>query len=299
LYPEITMIKIAKIGHATFETADLGRQLAYYTEVLGLAVVEKSARSAVLACPADHTSVVVQQGPQAGCVKLSLELAPSDAGDITSQLTASGIKWSQKSDAQAGIAQTVCVTTPDGLNVDLIQTATPSGARSLTGIAPAKLGHIAFKVQDVQKTVDFYVNVLGFRVSDWMGDFFAFLRCGPDHHTVNLLRGPTPKMHHIAFEADNWDHIRRASDLLSLRDMPIIWGPGRHGIGHNIFIYHRDPDGQIIELYTELDKMSVEELGYFDPQPWHRDKPQVPKVWDPNLPSNVWGPPIPDGFRDG
>jgi catechol 2,3-dioxygenase-like lactoylglutathione lyase family enzyme len=298
-YVEIAMLKVSKIGHATFETADLDRQLDYYTDILGLAVVDRSAKSAVLACPADHCSVVLQQGTRAGCVKLSLELpAPFEAKAILSQLADAEIKGLLKSDAQEGASQTIAVTTPDGLNVDLIPAKAPGGMRSPTGIIPGKLGHIAFKVQDVQKTVDFYVKGLGFRVSDWMGDFFAFLRCGPDHHTVNLLRGPLPKMHHIAFEADNWDHIRRASDMLSERNIPIIWGPGRHGIGHNIFIYHRNPDGQIVELYTELDKMSVEELGYFDPQPWHRDKPQFPKVWDPALPSNVWGPPIPDGFRD-
>ena len=34
----------------------------------------------------------------------------------------------------------------------------------------------------MQKTVKFYTEVLGFRVSDWQADFFAFLRCGRDHH---------------------------------------------------------------------------------------------------------------------
>ena len=40
---------------------------------------------------------------------------------------------------------------------------------------------------DVKKASDFYCDVLGFRVSDWMADFFVFLRCSPDHHTINLV----------------------------------------------------------------------------------------------------------------
>ena len=43
-------------------------------------------------------------------------------------------------------------------------------------------------------------------------------------------------------------------------------------------------------MFTELDKMLDESLGYFDPRPWHRDRPQKPKVWakDPSA-ANLWG----------
>ena len=40
---------------------------------------------------------------------------------------------------------------------------------------------------DVKRVTKFYCDVLGFRESDWMADFFSFLRCGPDHHTINLM----------------------------------------------------------------------------------------------------------------
>jgi len=140
--------------------------------------------------------------------------------------------------------------------------------------------------------------VLGFRVSDWIEDWFVFMRCGPDHHTVNFVRGKTTRMHHIAFELKDWAQVLSACDFLGGRDIPIIWGPGRHGPGHNIFTYHRNPDDQIIELFTELDKMLDESLGYFDPRPWHRDRPQRPKVWGPGDPRDIWGPPpTPDYLR--
>ena len=43
------------------------------------------------------------------------------------------------------------------------------------------------------------------------------------------------------------------------------------------------------ELFAQLDQMN-EEMGYFEPRPWHRDRPQSPKVWskDPNA-ANYWG----------
>ena len=76
-------------------------------------------------------------------------------------------------------------------------------------------------------------------------------------------------------------------DFLGSKNIQLTWGPGRHGPGHNLYTYHRNPDDQIIELFAELDKMLDEDLGYFDPRPWHRDRPQKPKVW--NGPSDVWG----------
>jgi hypothetical protein len=42
--------------------------------------------------------------------------------------------------------------------------------------------------------------------------------------------------------------------------------------------------------------MLDEELGYFKPRPWHRDRPQKPKTW--HGPSDVWGaPPTPEHLR--
>jgi catechol 2,3-dioxygenase-like lactoylglutathione lyase family enzyme len=146
---------------------------------------------------------------------------------------------------------------------------------------------------------DFYCRVLGFRVSDWIEDFFVFLRCNPDHHTVNFIRGAKTKMHHIAFEMKDFAHIQDACELLALRKIPINWGPVRHGPGHNVAIYHRNADEQNVEFYIELDQLKDEELGYFDPRPWHHDTPQRPKVWDRKVAPALWGPlPLPDFRRD-
>jgi hypothetical protein len=116
------------------------------------------------------------------------------------------------------------------------------------------------------------------------------MRCGPDHHTINFVRGKRTQMHHVAFELKDWPQVQVACDFLGARKIPIIWGPGRHGPGHNIYTYHRNPDDQIIEMFTELDKMLDEDLGYFEPRPWHRDHPQVPKVWQ-TFPTDIWGSP--------
>ena len=92
--------------------------------------------------------------------------------------------------------------------------------------------------------------------------------------------------------------MHQACDLLGRNRVQILWGPVRHGPGHNVAVYHYDPDRNLIELYYSMDLMLDEELGYFEPRPWHQDQPQRPKVWTPGH-TSVWGPaPMPDFHRD-
>jgi catechol 2,3-dioxygenase-like lactoylglutathione lyase family enzyme len=291
------MIRVRKIAHAGFETPDLDRQVAYYTDILGLALVAKDKDAAYLASTLDHHSVVLRRGAEPRCTRIAFQLAPdADLDAFERQVAGHGIKTTRKKDPEPSIPELVSFEDPKGTVMEVFRERAFSGqAYQGKGIVPHKLGHVAFHVVDVKKIARFYCDVLGFRDSDWMADFFAFLRCGPDHHTINLVDTGKVKMHHIAFEVRDWAHIQTACDFLSLNGYKLVWGPGRHGIGHNLFAYHRNPDGQIVELFAELDKMQDEELGYFEPRPWHRDRPQKPKVWakDPSA-ANLWGIMPPD-----
>ena len=91
-------------------------------------------------------------------------------------------------------------------------------------------------------------------------------------------------------------HLIATCDLLGASNVHILWGPVRHGPGHNVATYHRAPDGHMIEFFSELDRMTDERLGYFDPRPWHEDVPQRPKVWGGNQRRDVWGPSPPPNF---
>jgi catechol 2,3-dioxygenase-like lactoylglutathione lyase family enzyme len=164
--------------------------------------------------------------------------------------------------------------------------------QSVGGVAPFKLGHVAFTCPDVQAMADFYQRIMGFRVSDWIEDNFVFMRCNPDQHTVNFLKGKRVNLHHIAFQLRDFSHLENGCDVLGQNRIPVIWGPLRHGPGHNVSIYHHTPEQHVIEYFAELDQVLDEELGIFDPRPWHEDRPQRPKVWtraDRSIAG--WGPP--------
>ena len=295
------MIRVTRMGHVTLSTPSLERQIEHYASVLGLSVTAREGDTAWLACPGDRLSLVLRGGEAAGCTALALQVPQGTAlADFAGQLAARGIKAELQSDAAPGTPLRLSFVSPDGLCIEVAPEGPAAEDRPAEGpIVPRKLGHAAFRVTDPERSVAFFVDALGFRVSDWMGDFFAFLRCGPDHHTLNFLRSPAARMHHVAFELRDWGHVKEACDTLGARRIPLIWGPGRHTVGHNLYTYHHDADGQIVELFTELDRMSDEAAGAWDPRPWHHETPLRPRRWemDPFL-SNAWGIATPQGFRD-
>ena len=294
------MIDVRAIGHATFETPDVDAQVEYYTQILGLHVEHRDQTHAVLVTQTGRQAVVLEKGTAARCTRIALQVgAGTSLAEVAATLQSKeNIRSERRSDATPGIAETLLFQDPIGTTVELYSQVKLARKRDATAIAPLKLGHIAFSCIDVKHQTEFYCRVLGFRVSDWMEDFFAFLRCGPDHHTVNFAAAKSAKLHHVAFELKDWAHMQTACEVLGRKNLQILWGPGRHGIGHNIFIYHRNRDDQIIECYTELDLMLDEGLGYFDPRPWHKDNPQRPKVWKKADAALTWGPPpAPDYFR--
>lgn len=293
-------MQIAKLGYAGFNTPDVEALLTYYTNVLGLTLVERGGDGAAyLRNVLDHHTIVLYPAKEQGLRHIGLQIGGGQTlTDASTYLREQGIAVETQSDAQPAVAQQLQFADPEGTTLHLyssmeqVHTAFPEA-----GIVPEKLGHIALGVSDVQKIAEFYQRVLGFRVSDWIEDFFVFMRCGPDHHSMNFVRSKYQKMNHIAFQLQDWAHVQRACDHLYTQHIPLVWGPGRHGAGHNIFTYHHDPDGQTVELFTELDIMLNEDLGYFEPRPWHEEFPQKPKVWKADLTAtNHWGAMPPPEF---
>jgi len=294
------MIKAKRIGHATFQTPDLERAIAYFTDINGLVLNAKEKGRAFLASKIGLLTVTLEQGGEGILKRLSFEVAPNaDFADMAKTLLSLGVRSELRSDAMPGIGKVLAFEDPNRTTIELFTEWSYLGSHhQVFGAGPLKLGHVARFVENPKAMADFYCRVLGFRVSDWIEDYFVFLRCNPDHHTVNFIHGSKIKMHHIAFEMKDFAHIQDACELLALRKMPINWGPVRHGPGHNVAIYHRNCDDQNVEFYIELDQMKDEELGYFDPRPWHHDTPQRPKVWDRKSSPNLWGPlPTPDYMR--
>jgi len=293
------MTAVSRINHATFETPDPARQVAYYSIVMGFTVHSQTSKQAVLGSPTGQEVICFEAGSSNRCLRIAFQVPSSvDLADARAQLQKKEIASEIRSDITPAIGKAIAFKDPKGTVIELFSEHRPLAIPPVAGgIGPLKLGHMAFSVPDPKALADYYIDTLGFRVSDWIEDMFVFLRCGPDHHTANFVRGASTFMHHIAYELRDWAHLLAACDILGRERCPIIWGPGRHRVGHNIFVYHRDPDDNIIELYTQLDLMKEEDLGAWEPRPWHKSNPQKPAVWNRLDAMPVWGMPPSEDFR--
>ena len=285
------MIKVKRLGYATFQTTDLDRQIGYYHQVVGLNLVAREADRACLASRMGQLAIVLEKSSIDRCTGLGFEIAEdNDFAAAARKLFDDGVSCQSQTDPLPGVSRLLSFKDPKATTIELFTRWNHLDVPAEdAGVGAFKLGHIAFFCPEPQKMVEFYGKVLGFKLSDWIGDYFAFMRCGIDHHAVNFLRGPSTDMQHIAFELRDQSHLIQACDLLGRKKIEILWGPVRHGPGHNVATYHRNPGDQIVELFCDMDRIGDEELEYYEPRPWHRDRPQKPKVWSPSEQRDIWG----------
>ena len=294
---ENAMVQCKRIGHVTLETPDVERVAEYYEQVMGLRAIAKTKADILFSTRVGQLALCVRKATSPRCSGMSFEVAPNtDLSELQSALSKEGVRSEKASDTVPGVPKSLMLTDPMGNEISLFPSWSNVERSGNAGAAPIKLGHVAFIVDDPKKMAEFYARHLGFKVSDWVQEFFVFMRCGVDHHTVNFLQGSNTGMHHLAFEMRDTAHLIESCETLGQCKIKIIWGPVRHGPGHNVATYHATPNGQIVELFTELDRIIDEDLGYFEPRPWHEDSPQRPKVWSGNERRDVWGPPIPAEF---
>jgi catechol 2,3-dioxygenase-like lactoylglutathione lyase family enzyme len=141
-----------------------------------------------------------------------------------------------------------------------------------------KIGHVGIGVRDLERSVRFYTDVLGFQLTEefeypneenvghgGLVTAGAFVRCNPTHHCLSIFTyrselvdenavGPHYGLHHIAFE------LASAAELLGLfrdfreRGLDIV-SARKGGPGNQPRFYARDPDGNLLEFYWDIDEI--------------------------------------------
>ena len=139
-------------------------------------------------------------------------------------------------------------------------TSTPAGMP----FRITKLGHVVIQVRDLERSLFFYTQILGFRISDvypekMMPGGMVFLRCDTDHHCLALVgaapgRAKNQDLHHFAFEVATLDELVRARDHLRAHQVPIDF-EGRRRAGCQIAVEFRDPDNHSVEIYWGMDQV--------------------------------------------
>jgi catechol 2,3-dioxygenase-like lactoylglutathione lyase family enzyme len=131
-----------------------------------------------------------------------------------------------------------------------------------------KLGHVVIRVSDLQRSTDFYVKMLGLKVSDvysedLMPGGMVFLRFNADHHGVALVGGMQESakgrdLHHFAFEVATLDEVFHVRNHLRAHGVPIVF-EGRRRAGVQIAVEFTDPDGHNLEIYWGIDRIEADQ----------------------------------------
>jgi catechol-2,3-dioxygenase len=142
---------------------------------------------------------------------------------------------------------------------------------------PRKLGHVNFLTGSIKPQLGFYVDALGMKLTDWLGDGGVWLHVNPDHHVMALVDKGCSHFHHLAFDVVDVGQMRAALDHLGRHGRWLGWGPTRHGVGGNIASYVRIVEEEcFVELYCDMEVLGAAH----EPREWPDDR----------YSSNTWGP---------
>lgn len=158
-----------------------------------------------------------------------------------------------------------------------------------------RLGHVVLQTTTYRATLDWYLQHLGLIVSDFLfhpgqrdrGPVMSFIRCDrgatpTDHHTLAMTLGPTNRYVHSAYQVADLDTLAAGGEHLLEAGYRRSWGIGRHIQGSQIFDYWRDPDGFLVEHFTDGDLFDC----------------SLEPGWAPMTASGLaqWGPPATKDF---
>ena len=116
---------------------------------------------------------------------------------------------------------------------------------------PQKLAHVVVNTPDIDRTTDFYRDVLGFKISDWSEHVMSFMRCNPEHHSIAFNAAPHSAYNHTSWTMGSIDALFRAQGRVRAFGSPLMWGTGRHGPGSQVFNYFIEPSGYVVELIAD------------------------------------------------
>jgi catechol 2,3-dioxygenase-like lactoylglutathione lyase family enzyme len=253
------------IHHVALRVFDLDEATERWTRQFGLTLRERREDRAFLRCAfEDYSLELIASGERPGFDHAGWQLAPGVAA--------------------ADLGLDAELRDPDGYGVELVpwrepESVFPDVARLTTELPtlhPRRLGHINVVTADLARLSAFYVERLGLRITDRLGDEGLWLHLNADHHVHAMLEKEEAHFHHLALELRDMGEMRVMLDHLAKHGRWVIWGPGRHGVAASLFAYIRVPEEDlIVELYADMEQLA----------PDHR-----PRDWeDTPHSSNVWG----------
>ncbi len=261
---------ILRLSHVDITVPDLDLAAAYYTEVMGMLEVQRTADRIFFKCwdEEDHHSLAVRYDPRVGIDRFSFKVeTDDDLADLENAVETYGFQVSRVSKGEeVGQGASIRFETPSGHEMELVKDVDKVGGvlpkvnpnvvpQGLRGIAPPRMDHLLVTAEEVGDASKFYMDVLGFRLTEQLLDgdghqIGTWMERSHSPHDLAVVSGPNGGLHHFAFWLDSWDEVRQAADVLAYNAIQIDVGPTRHGITRGNTIYFFDPMGTRNEVFT-------------------------------------------------
>jgi 2,3-dihydroxybiphenyl 1,2-dioxygenase len=265
------MASVKQLGYLGLNVKNLEEWERFATEILGLQAAGHTADGALLLrMDENHHRFILQRDDVDDLAFVGWEVTDSAAlRELKSQLEAAGVeatKGSQELAQSRGVVELISFKDPSGIACEayfgpLMNFQQPfQPLRRISGFETGTmgLGHIVIRVDNSTESLNFYRDVLGMRISDFIdmkmrrgmeGNLsLTFMHCNPRHHTVAFGEIPVRKrLLHFMLQVTTVDDVCSTMYLAQDQGVPITGSLGRHTNDHMMSFYMRSPSGFEIE----------------------------------------------------
>ncbi len=291
---------VIRASHAELRVTDLDAAQAFYVDLLGMVLTERTADALYLRGleERDHHSLVLRRAASGGVGHLGYRVREdADLERLDAYLQAAGCttRWIGAGE-EPGHGRALRANDPFGLPIEFVHEV-DRVERMLQrfdlyrGAHVMRFDHFNCQVPDVGAAYAWYADALGFGASEYTasadGDaiWAIWTQRKGNVHDLALMTGIGPRLHHVGYWVAEPASVLRACDVLAASGMTHLLerGPGRHGISNAFFLYLRDPDGNRIELYANDYQVTDPD---WEPVRWELNDPRRQTFWGHAAPAS-------------
>ena len=287
------MITYKQLGYLGISATDTAAWRSFAGEYLGMQVVDGGSNSLALRMDERRQRMLVEPAQDDGLAFLGLETAGrEELQTLAAHFRSAGREIRQGSPeecAQRDVEDMFWLCDPDGYRVEFYcnpdVTDEPfAPERPIGGFRTGELGfgHLVLKTSNFREMEDFYLQTVGFRLSDYTdGSPFraSFMHVNPRHHSLALIEFDQPGIHHIMVEYNFIDDVGRLYDMALNSPDSIAVTLGRHANDHVLSFYTFSPGGFMIETgwagrLIDVDRWEPELM--YGPSIWGHERRWLP-----------------------
>ena len=265
--------KVSAIRCVEFNVPDLEQSARFYEDAWCLTPVARDNGTCYFrATGPEHNSVILHESSEVSLAAINFA-APDKAAVDGLHAIAQGLDVSAVTEpaplTRAGGGYGYSFRHNEGWTIGISSDVEPHTDTDDAIDRPTRFSHIALHSENSDDVVTFFVDNFGFILSDQTAGI-NFMRCDTNHHSLGIVRGGTPAVHHVSYELPNFDALMRGVGRMKEMGYPLEWGVGRHGPGDNIFSYFVEPHGFMNEYTAEMLQVDNATYKTGDPEQWAR-----------------------------